>query len=379
MLARLDFPRHCLETARQLAHFVAVLREVAQHSFLELARLNGRGSAGQPQKGTRETPRQRRDHQEQHQQTAQARQRRAHRQFPHGNEDLVFANIEHDLPAAQRRSRPIKPPAFALHQGRRESLGLCRHKLSAGPGGQIGAGKTFAEHQILLRMGDDFSRAADEIGEIVGIAAPAFGQVRRPHQFANPVQRQVHSRHPDEVGRRIEHRRGQADHADIAGPFVEVGFGNVERARKLRTVVPILLRVVVIVFHRGQGRPVFAVHRHAAAAVLRVHVFVGDVNTISLRHWSLAQQLAQIRHHPRVRIVSISLLPDGDVPGQHRGPHQEIIQPGRRGANLRHRLGVGLPLQFGPAHAVVEPHGQPQHQSGGHPDPYLQPACDAMV
>ena len=156
---------------------------------------------------------------------------------------------------------------FSINHGRRESLRLRGHKLPAGPAREIGACIPFPEHQFLLRMRDDLSRAADQKGEFVGAAAAAFCQADRSHHFANPVQRQVHSRHPDEVIGSIEHRRRKADHANIAGPFVKIGFGNIERARTLRAGVPLLLRVVVVVFHRGQGRPVLAMDRDASTSM----------------------------------------------------------------------------------------------------------------
>ena len=117
--------------------------------------------------------------------------------------------------------------------------------------------------------------------------------------------------------------------------------------------------------------------KNLRSAVGGVHEFVGNVHAVNLVDRSLAEQFSQMGNHTRVRCGAKGLLPDGDVLNHHPHAADETIQSGRRRANFRDRLGVGLPFEFVAADVVTGPDRHPEHQSGREPDPELEPARDA--
>lgn len=177
-------------------------------------------------------------------------------------------------------------------------------------------------------MREDPPCAADQIHEAGGAQASVPDRAGGAQQCANPLQCQVCPRHPDEVGGRIEHRHGEADHADVPRAFIKVRFGDVERPGEPRAAVPFLPRVVVVVNHRGQGGPVLAVDRQAAASVLRVRMLVGDVHPVDLFRRCLAKQFPQVGDHARIGIAPERQLANRDVPRQH----PQTVSPSTRAA-----------------------------------------------
>ncbi len=102
LLARPDFARHLLETARQFAQFVAALRQFAQHLFLEVSLLDGGGGARQIQQRMAEPSRDEGDDHHHAQQPGHPDEGGADGQLAHGRENGVLFNVKDNLPAGQR-------------------------------------------------------------------------------------------------------------------------------------------------------------------------------------------------------------------------------------------------------------------------------------